>query len=90
MASRFYNGGSKKIVDRAMLRNQTEYLMTHMYAAFVCELWDMGWTAEQIQELFDNTRDRWLDSTNNKWDIVQNVKDVTGIDVVYFMNKTKR
>jgi hypothetical protein len=76
--------------NKALLSQQTEYLFTHIYAAFVCELWDMGWTEEQIQDLFNKTYERWLDSTKNGWDIVKNVKEVTGIDVGYQMREKRK
>lgn len=91
MASKFYHGRTMMMQrDRQKLNEQAAYLFTHIYGAFVCELWDMGWTEDQIQELLDKTYDRWLDSTNNGWDIVKNVKEVTGIDIVYQMNQKRR
>jgi hypothetical protein len=44
----------------------------------------MGWEAEQIEELFAKSQERWEDSTRNGWDMLQNVEDVTGIKVSYF------
>lgn len=83
MASRFIkNGNNKK--DMLMIRRQTEWLVPRIYAAIACELWDMGWDADQIQELFTRSQERWLDSTRNGWDMLENVADVTGIDVRYF------
>lgn len=83
MASRYIRNGNKT-KDFLMMRRQTEWLVPHIYAAIACELWDKGWSAEEIQELFRLSQERWLDSERNGWDLLQNVADVTGIDVRYF------
>jgi hypothetical protein len=84
MASGFYNSGSSKKRDKLILKEQIQYLVPRIYAAIACELWDMGWEAEQIEELFAKSQERWEDSTRNGWDMLQNVEDVTGIKVSYF------
>ena len=83
MASKFIKNGNKTL-DRMKMRQQTEWLVPHVYAAIACELWDLGWDADQIQELFTRSQERWLDSTRNGWDMLENVANVTGIDVRYF------
>jgi hypothetical protein len=83
MPSKFIRNGNKT-VDRMKMMRQTEYLVPHIYAAIACELWDMGWESEQIQDLFAKSQERWQDSERNGWDMLQNVADVTGIDVQYF------
>ena len=83
MASNFIRNGNKTL-DRMKMLRQTEWLVPHIYAAIACELWDKGWNAEDIQELFRLSQERWLDSERNGWDLLQNVADVTGIDVRYF------
>lgn len=83
MASNFIRNGNKTL-DRLKMRRQTEWLVPHIYAAIACELWDKGWSAEEIQELFRLSQERWLDSERNGWDLLQNVADVTNIDVRYF------
>ena len=83
MASKFIKNGNKTL-DRMKILRQTEWLVPHIYAAIACELWDKGWTAEDIQELFRLSQERWLDSERNGWDLLQNVADVTDIDVRYF------
>ena len=83
MASKFIKNGNKTL-DRLKMVRQTEWLVPHIYAAIACELWDKGWSAEEIQELFRLSQERWLDSERNGWDLLQNVADVTGIDVRYF------
>ena len=83
MASNFIRNGNKTL-DRMKMLRQTEWLVPHIYAAIACELWDKGWTAEDIQELFRLSQERWLDSERNGWDLLQNVADVTDIDVRYF------
>ena len=89
MASKFYGGGHKKQFEKMKLQTQVNYIVPHIYAAFVCELWDLGWSREEIQTLFNNTWDRWKDSTENGWDILQNVIDVTGIDVMMEVSKRR-
>lgn len=83
MASKFIKNGNKTL-DRLKMVRQTEWLVPHIYAAIACELWDKGWSAEEIQELFRLSQERWLDSERNGWDLLQNVADVTNIDVRYF------
>ena len=83
MASKFIKNGNKTL-DRLKMVRQTEWLVPHIYAAIACELWDKGWSAEEIQELFRLSQERWLDSERNGWDLLQNVADVTDIDVRYF------
>jgi hypothetical protein len=84
MGSGFYNSGSSKKRDKLILKEQIQYLVPRIYAAIACELWDLGWEAEQIEELFAKSQERWEDSTRNGWDMLQNVEDVTGIKVSYF------
>lgn len=83
MPSKFIRNGNKTI-DRMKMMRQTEHLVPHIYAAIACELWDMGWESAQIQDLFAKSQERWFDSERNGWDMLQNVADVTGIDVQYF------
>ena len=84
MPSKFYNQGANKRKDFLDIRKRIEYLVPHIYAGIACELWDMGWDADQIQDLFKKSQDRQLDAVTNGWDIVQNVAEVTGINVQYF------
>ena len=83
MASRYITHGNKS-KERLQMRRQTEWLVPHIYAAIACELWDQGWSAEEIQELFTASQERWFDSQRNGWDLLENVAEVTGIDVRYF------
>ena len=83
MTSRYIKNGNKT-KDFLMMRRQTEWLVPHIYAAIACELWDKGWSAEDIQDLFAASQERWLDSERNGWDMLANVAEVTGIDVRYF------
>lgn len=83
MASKFIHNGNKSL-DRMKALRRTEYLVPHIYAAIACELWDKGWSAEEIQDLFALSQERWLDSERNGWDMLENVANVTGIDVRYF------
>lgn len=84
MASGFYNRGCNKQREKLLMREQIQYFVPRVYAAIACELWDMGWEAEQIEELFAKSQERWEDSTRNGWDMLQNVEDVTGIKVKFF------
>lgn len=89
MSSKFYKGANKNTRDKAFIKSMSEWLVPRVYAAFACELWDRGWTVEQIQEIFTDTQDRWCDSVNNGWDILKNVEEVTGIKVEYFYKTGK-
>ena len=89
MASKFYRQGGTQSYLKAKTNEMTKYLVTHVYAAFACELWDMGWEADQIEELFARTQARWNDSTQHGWDILANVREVTGLDIDYVVNDKK-
>lgn len=82
MASKFHGGDKKK--DKMLLRSYIDYLVPRVYASIACELWDRGWCAKQIENLFADSQDRWRDSVENGWDMLQNVQEVTGIEVEYF------
>lgn len=82
MASKYH--GNK--LDRLVLKEKIQWLVPRVYASIACELWDMGWDSDQIQELFANSQERWRDSTENGWDMLKNVQEVTGIEVQYFRN----
>lgn len=73
-------------LQKLMLKEQIQWLVPRVYAAIACELWDMGWDSDQIQELFAKSQERWRDSTENGWDMLKNVQEVTGIEVQYFRN----
>lgn len=83
MASKYYSGGRYKPQKRMELQQATKWLVPHIYAAFASSLWERGWTKDQIEEIFIESQERWNDSTANHWDILQNVKDVIGIDIEY-------
>ena len=80
----FYNKRGNKTKDKMLLKSYITYLVPRVYASIACELWDMGWDADQIRDLFSGSQERWQDSVNNNWDMLQNVQDVTGIEVKYF------
>ncbi len=80
--SKVYGGNKTK--DRLTMQRQIEWLVPRVYAAIACELWDDGWTEEQIQDLFARSQARWQDSVENGWDMLKNVQEVTGIQVEYF------
>lgn len=84
MAKGNYIRNGNKTRDKLMMRGNIEYIVPRVYAALACCLWDKGWTAEDIQELFTASQERWLDSVRNNWDMLENVAEVTGIDVRYF------
>lgn len=83
MASKYYNGGRSKPVRRMELQQSVKWIVTHLYAAFASSLWERGWDKEQIEEIFLETQERWNSSLENHWDILQNVKDVIGLDIEY-------
>ena len=83
MKNKHFHGGNRT-KDRLTMQRQIEWLVPRVYAAIACELWDMGWTAEQIQDLFACSQERWQDSVANNWDMLKNVQEVTGIQVEYF------
>lgn len=84
MGSKFIRGTDKRRKEKTTIKAMTEWIVPRVYAAIACELWDKDWTAEQIQELFKGSQERWIDSVQNGWDILANVQEVTGIEVKYF------
>ena len=84
MSSNFIRGNNNKKHDKMMLNEYIHFLVPRVYASIACELWDMGWEAEQIEELFAKSQERWQDATRNGWDMLKNVEEVTGINVQYF------
>ena len=70
-----------------LISTQINFLVPRVYASIACALWNRGWTAEQIEDMFAESQEYWIDSQKNGWDMLQNVQDVTGIEVKYF-NKT--
>ena len=82
MASKYYGGNKKK--DKMLLDSYINWLVPRVYASIACELWDAGFTAEKIQEIFLNSQIRWQDSVKNGWNMLKNVQEVTGIEVEYF------
>ena len=87
MASKYYSGGRNKSVKRMELMQATKWIVPHVYAGIASSLWERGWTKEQIEEIFIESQERWNDATINRWDILQNVKDVIGIDIEYMTAK---
>lgn len=82
MANKFHGGNKKK--DKMLMDSYIRYLVPRVYAAIACELWEMGWTAEDIEKMFALSQERWRDSVEHGWDMLQNVQDVTGINVKFF------
>lgn len=82
MASRFHGGDKKK--DKMLLKSYIVYLVPRVYASIAASLWDMGWEADKIQELFADSQARWQASVRDGWDMLKNVQEVTGIEVEYF------
>ena len=82
MASKYYGGNKKK--DKMLLDSYINWLVPRVYASIACELWEAGFDEDEIQTLFLNSQIRWQDSNINGWDMLQNVHQVTGIDVEYF------
>jgi len=82
MASRFHGGDKKK--EKMLLQSYITFLVPRVYASIAASLWDMGWSSEQIQVMFSDSQERWRDSVANGWDMLQNVQEVTGIEVEYF------
>lgn len=82
MASRFHGGDKKK--EKMLLQSYISFLVPRVYASIAASLWDMGWSSEQIQVMFSDSQERWRDSVANGWDMLQNVQEVTGIEVEFF------
>lgn len=85
MGSKFHNGDKKK--DKLLLKSYIDFLVPRVYASIASSLWSMGWTAEEIQDMFADSQERWRESTRDGWDMLRNVQDVTGIEVEYFKEK---
>lgn len=84
MASKYHGGNKSK--DKVLMDTIIKWLVPRVYAAIACELWDCGFTAEKIQDIFAGSQERWQNSVRNGWDILKNVEEVTGIQVEYFKN----
>lgn len=84
MGSKYIRGTDKRRKEKTTIKAMTEWIVPRVYAAIICELWDRGWTVEQIQELITGSQERWIDSVQNNWDILANVQEVTGIEIKYF------
>lgn len=52
MGSKFYGGGDNKKYQKMLIDTQINFLVPRVYAALACALWNKGWTAEQIEEVF--------------------------------------
>ena len=78
-----FHGGNKKR-DKMLLQSYISFLVPRVYASIAASLWDMGMEAEQIQDIFSDSQERWRDSVSNGWDMLQNVQEVTGIEVEFF------
>ena len=85
MGSKFHGGDRRK--ERMMIRTQIDFLVPRIYASIACALWNRGWDEKQIQDLFAESQEYWIDSQKNGWDMLQNVQDVTGIEVKYFRDR---
>lgn len=82
----YYNNfrSQLKKKDRQDIMGRIEWIVPRVYASIACELWDMGWNEDQIQDMFRKSQERWRDSEVNKWDMLKNVEDVIGIPLSYF------
>lgn len=82
MKSKFYGGN--KTLDKMILREHINYYVPRVYASIACELWDKGWSAQEIEDLFALSQERWRESERDGWDMLENVQSVTGLKVKYF------
>lgn len=82
MSSKFHGGDRK--YEKMLISTQINFLVPRVYASIACALWNRGWTAEQIEDMFAESQEYWIDSQKNGWDMLQNVEEVTGIKVTYF------
>lgn len=82
MGSKFHGGNRR--YEKMLISTQIDFLVPRIYAALACALWNKGWTAEQIEEVFAESQEYWQDSQQNGWDMLKNVQEVTGIQVEYF------
>lgn len=85
----YYNNTRSMLKKKDMMdiRGRIEWIVPRVYASIACELWDMGLDADQIQDLFRKSQERWEDSTCNGWDMLKNVEEVTGVPVTYFRER---
>lgn len=80
--SKFYGGN--KTVEKMLFMRKVEEMIPKVYASIACELYELGWTPQEIEDLFYASQLRWEDSIKNGWDMLENVHEVTGMDVAYF------
>lgn len=82
MASKFHGGGNRRLEFLQLQRHIDEYV-PKVYASIGSELWQMGWSKEEINDLFNKSRERWEQSLREGWDMVQNFNEVTGMNIMY-------
>ena len=82
MASK-YHGGGKKRLDFMQLQRHIDEYVPKVYASIGSELYQMGWSADEINELFNNSRERWEQSIRGGWDMIDNFNEVTGLNIKY-------
>lgn len=86
MASKFHGGINKK--EKLLMQRQTEWLVTHVYAAIGSELYQDGWDTDRIQDLFTRSQERWNDSTKNGWDMLKNFEEVVGVPLEFLTKES--
>lgn len=82
MASKYIKGKNKRLEFMQLQRHINEYI-PKVYAAIGSELWQLGWSKDEINELFENSRERWEQSEREGWDMIENFNEVTGMDIKY-------
>lgn len=82
MASKFIKGKNRRLDFMQLQRHINEYV-PKVYASIGSELYLMGWSKEEINDLFNKSRERWEQSEREGWDMVQNFNEVTGMNIMY-------
>lgn len=80
MKGKFHGG---KRLDMMLLQRHIDEYVPKVYASIGSELWQMGWSKEEINELFENSRERWEQSVREGWDMIENFNQVTGMNIRY-------
>ena len=63
------------------LQTEINKVVPEVYACFALVLYEHGWTPDAIEDLFCETQAAWSDNVNAMDDMIQYVKEKTGIDV---------
>lgn len=66
--------------QKEMLEHYCRELVPNLYAAFGITLYDMGFDADQIEEIVMNTQKLWEENIGYEGDMIKRCEELTGIE----------